>query len=239
LTATDTALGYDIQYIKDYRTYTFWRAANAGTKYITVDCGSNKSADTLAVISHNLQVANATVSVESSLNNVTWTERLAGFTPQSNKAFLKTFTSASARYWRLKIVTSSIAPQLAVVMLGNRLTFPFPPDTPFVVYSEGVEAETARSKAGHILGSVINYKTIEISVRFSNLTRSWVLNTFKPFWDNHASDLKPFFWAWDIDVYPDLIFYVSVTDGMKYKMPVSVIQFVDSIELEMQGIKEV
>ena len=112
-------------------------------------------------------------------------------------------------------------------------------DIKFGMYSEGVEAETARSKAWHILGSVINYKTIEISVRFSNLTREWVLNVFKPFWDNHASDLKPFFWAWDIDVYPDLIFYVSVTDGMKYKMPVSVLQFVDSIELEMQGIKEV
>lgn len=238
LTATDTASGYSVLNIKDYRTYTFWKAASAGTKYITVDCGTAKSADCLAVISHNLNTANATVSVESSPDNSAWTERLAGFTPPSDKAFLKTFTSASARYWRLKIVTTSIVPYLAVCMLGVRLTFPYPPDSPYIPYSESVEVGSSRSKKGHILGSVVKYKPIRISARFSNLTRTWVETVFTPFWDNHASNLLPFFYAWSLTAYPNMVFYVSVEEGMAYRTPVSVLPFVDSLELEMEGIKE-
>lgn len=237
-TATDTAAGFSVLNIRDYRTYTFWRAASAGTKFITIDCGSAKSADCLAIIGHNLRTANATVSVESSPDNVTWTVRLAGFTPSSDKAFLRIFTSASARYWRIRIVTASIAPQLAVTMLGVMLTFPYPPDAPYVPYSEGIEVESSRGKTGHLLGNIINFKSINISARFSNLTRDWVMNNFKPFWDNHASDLNPFFYAWDIDVYPEMVFYVSVDDGSRYRMPVSVLSYIDSIELEMQGVKE-
>ena len=104
--ATDTAAGYDILNILDLRTYTQWKAASSGTKYITIDCGSAKSADCLAVIGHNLYTAGATVSVESSSDNATWTQRLAGFTPTSDKAFMKLFVSASARYWRIKIINA-------------------------------------------------------------------------------------------------------------------------------------
>lgn len=238
-TATDTAAGFSVLNIRDYRAYTFWKAASAGTKYITVDCGTAKSADCLAIIGHNLKTANASISVESSADNITWTERLASFTPSTDRAFLKTFISASARYWRVKIVTASVVPYLAVAFLGVRLTFPYPPDTPYVPYKETVEAETLQGKTGHILGSVIRFKPIEISAKFSNLTRTWVMNNFKPFWDNHASDFKPFFWAWDIDTYPDMVFYVSIDEGMSYEMPMSVLSYIDSIELKMKGIKEV
>jgi len=239
-TATDTASGFDVRNIKDYRTYTFWRAASAGTKYITIDCGSAKSADALGIISHNLKTANASVSVESSTDNFASdvTVRLASFTPSSDKAFLKLFTSASARYWRIKIVTASVAPQVAVAMLGSRITFPYPPDAPYIPYSETIESNSSRGKKGHILGSVIRFKDIEISAEFSNIGRNWALNTFKPFWDSHASDLKPFFYAWDIDIYPDMVFYVYVDEGMKHSMPMSILQYIDSIKLQMRGVKE-
>ncbi|MFA5354963.1 MAG: hypothetical protein WC291_12095, partial [Thermodesulfovibrionales bacterium] len=135
-TPTNTAAGYDVLNIRDYRTYTAWRAASAGTRYITVDCGTAKSADCLGIISHNLATAACTVSVQSSPDNSTWTTRLTGFVPSTDKAVFKTFTSYSARYWRIKLVTASVAPQLAVVMLGVRLTFPYPADAPMVPYSE-------------------------------------------------------------------------------------------------------
>lgn len=238
LTATDTAAGYDVMNVIDYRTYTFWKAASAGTKYITVDCGSDKSADSLGIIGHNLKTANATVSIESSPDNAVWTERLAGFTPTSDKAFVKLFTQATARYWRLKLIAASTAPYLAAVLLGNKLQFPFPPDTPYVPYKESVEAESKRSKKGHLLGSVVEFKTIEITARFSHIERTWVENSFKSFWDGHASDMKPFFYAWDLDAYPDMVFFVKCKDEARYEMPVSVLQYVDVIEIEMEGVKE-
>lgn len=237
-TATDTAAGYSALNVRDLRTYTFWQAASAGTKYITVDCGTAKAADALGIISHNLKTANATVSVESSPDNAVWTERLAGFTPTSDKAILRLFATASARYWRIKLMTASVAPRLAVAMLGAGLTFPYPPDTPYVPYTEEIEAGTSRGKKGHLLGSVIRFKPLGINARFSNLTRQWVMDTFKVFWDGHASDLKPFFYAWDLDVYPEMVFFTAVDDGSQYRMPVSVLSYIDSIELDMQGVKE-
>lgn len=239
-TATDTASGYNVLNIIDYKTYTLWKAASVGTKYITVDCGSDKSADALGIISHNLYTANATISVESSTDNfaANVTERLAGFIPTSNNAFLKPFTSATDRYWRIKIVTAAVVPYLAIAMLGEKLLFPYAPDVPYIPYSEGIEVESSKSKGGNLLGSIVQYKPIEISARFSTLTRTWVINTFKPFWDNHASDLKPFFYVWDNDIYPQFCFWVKAKDSSKYQMPVTILDYVDSIELEMEGIKE-
>lgn len=233
-----TTSGYDIRNILDYRTYTFWQSASSGTKYITLDCGSAKTADCLAIIGHNLQTANATVSVESSTNNIDWIERSGKFTPSSDKAFIRLLVSTAARYWRIKIVTAAIAPKLAVVMLGKKLTFPYPPDAPYIPYSESIEAETSRSNQGHLLGSVIRFKRLTINVKFSNLSRTWCLNDFKTFWDSHASNLKPFFYAWDVDNYPEHVYYVVVDEKAAMEMPMSILSVVDNITLKMVGVKE-
>jgi hypothetical protein len=239
--ATDTAAGFDVLNIRDLRPFTLWQAASPGTKYITVDCGSAKSADCLALIRHNLYSSSASVSVESSTTGA-WAgeqvERLAPFTPSSDKALLKTFPTATARYWRLKIVTAAIAPNIGVAMLGAKLLFPYPPDTPYIPYKEGIEAETSRGKTGDPLGVVVRFKPVEVNARFSVLSRTWALSTYKAFWDTHASDLKPFFYVWDIDLYPDLVLYLAVKRDAAYQTPVSVLEYVDYIELDMEGIKE-
>ncbi|MEW6115391.1 MAG: hypothetical protein AB1553_00620 [Nitrospirota bacterium] len=241
-TATDTAAGYDVLNIRDLRTYTFHKFTGSGTKYYYINCGSGKTADCLAIISHNLGTAGATVSVESSATGA-WTgeqvERLAGFVPTSDKALLKTFNSATAQFWRVKIVTAAVAAQVGVLMLGTKLLFPYPPDTPYRPYSERIEANTSLSKTGNILGSTIRYYPIDVVAPFSNLTRTWVLDNFKPFWINHGRKLNPFFYAWDLDVYPDDVLFLACSPDMVYELPVSVLAYIDSIILRMQGVSEV
>ncbi len=238
-TATDTAADTDVLNLRDLRTYTWWQAASSGTKYLTIDCGSAKRADALGIIGHNLGTAAATVSVESSATGA-WAgeevERLAGFAPSDDRAILKLFTSASARYWRIKIVTAAVAPKLAVCLLGERLTFPYPPEVPFVPFTEDVEEESSRSKAGHLLGTVIRYKPIRIAPRFAVLTRDWVFGEFQTFWDDHASERKPFFWAWDLDNMPALIFLVR--HAGRFAPPLSRLAYVDSLALDLEGVKE-
>ncbi|MBT9169413.1 MAG: hypothetical protein DDT19_02772 [Syntrophomonadaceae bacterium] len=237
-TATSAAAGFSVLNIRDGRTHTHWRAAHTGTNFISVDCGIARSANCVAVISHNLLSSGTTFSVESSTDNITWTVRLAGFTPSSDRAFLRRFTSATARFWRVR--TDAIGfPFLGVVMLGNELVFPFPPDTPYTPYRESIEAESSTGKTGHILGSVIRFKSIEISARFSNFPRGWVINNFKPFWNSHASRLRPFFWAWDITAFPDMVFFVTIDKESSFEMPMSILPFVDSIELNMRGVMEI
>lgn len=238
LTATDTESGYDVNNIKDWRPYTFWKAASAGTKYITVDCGSAKKADCIAVLGHNLFSASGAISVESSDDDIAWVTQKT-ITPTSDFAFLKTFTSVSARYWRLKIVTASIAPYLAVALLGEKLQFEYPQDTPCVPYEEKPVADVERTKDGHIIGVSTYLPMLGIRAQFSNFTRTWIDNNYRPFWQNHARLFKPFFYAWDIDTYPNDIFFVTIDDSMVFGTQFSISSYVDMIALTMRGVREI
>ena len=239
LTATDTATGYDVLNIVDNRPYTFWKAASSGTKYITVDCGSTKSADCLAIIGHNFKTAAAIVSIESSPDNTVWTERLSDFTPISDKAFMKTFISSSARYWRIKIITTSIAAQIGVAVLGTKMQFEYPPETPYNPYTETPAAYVERSKNGHILGVSTYNPVLEFRALFSFITRTWLNTYFIPFWQNHARLFKPFFFAWDLDTYPEDVFFVSIDNNMTFETPFSILEYVDTVSLTMRGVREV
>lgn len=397
-TATDTAQGFSVLNVRDMRTYTYWKAASVGTKYLTVDCGSPMNADCLGIIGHNLGSIGAEAVLQGSSDNfasdliepvairpktdtailkrarlisngdyevwpdgtnvrpagwtlagsgasverivvnapddygaqvtagaganaqlyqrapnfgsfkgntvtyggyvlcnapnagrvgiydgVQWTyspyhsgsglweyltvtrtvsssatelrfvgQVMAGLTagfdiaaarkgttisPSTPSDYIEPLSNAK-RYWRLKVANGSAAPKLAVLMAGNLLEFPYPPDTPYIPYSEAVEAETARSKKGHPLGAVIRFKPREIAARFPSLSRSFVFDTYKPFWDSHASDLKPFFYAEDLDEFPGHIFYVQMKKGAKFQAPLSRGSLVDSLTLDMEGVRE-
>src|SRR4030066_1655848 len=117
--ATDTAAGYNVLFIRDYKTFTSWKAASAGTKYLTVDCGMAKSADCIAFKKHNFGTGAAQISVESSDNGTDWVERITPFTVNDDKAALRTFASVSARYWRGKNAPPPRAPPRAVAPRGG------------------------------------------------------------------------------------------------------------------------
>src|SRR3990170_7246712 len=114
-TATDTAAGYDVLFVRDYKTFTSWKGGSAGIKYLKVDCGTQKSANCIAIAKHNLGTGAALVSVESSDNDADWIERIEPFTVVDDKAALRTFASASARYWRGEIDSPPIAPHAALL----------------------------------------------------------------------------------------------------------------------------
>lgn len=237
-TATSTAPGYDVLNIRDLKEFTSFRAAGAGTCYLTVPVGSAISADALGIKTHNLGTAAASVSVESSNNGTDWTECLAAFTPTDDRAILKTFTLATAAYWRVKIVTATVAPQIAICMVGERITFPFSPDAPYVPASEGIDAESIKSKTGVPLGSIVRFKPYRIMPRWTTVTRAFVETYFLPFWDDYASNLSPFFFAWDLTTYPTDVRFVSVPKDYSFETPVSVLAYYDSITLPMEGVKE-
>lgn len=237
-TATDTATGYDVLNIRDGKSFTSWKGLSAGTKYITVDCGSAKSADCLGIFKHNLGTAAASVSVESSDNGVDWTQRLAPFTPANDKAILKTFTLATAQYKRIKIVTASVAAQIAECSLGVRITFPHPPNTPFIPASESVEVDVAKSKSGQRLEAIVRFVEWEVKPEWSYLSRTWLEANVQPFWRNWARYLKPFFWAWDMDVYPSEILWGTVSEGYVYEPSVSILTYYDRFRLEIVGTVE-
>lgn len=237
--ATDTATGYDVLNILDRRPYTFWQAASFGTKYITINCGSAVTADALGIVGHNLFTCAATVSVEHSPDNASWTESLAGFTVTNNRAILKTFTSASKQYWRIKIVTAAIAPKIAVAFIGDRVEFPrtYSGNSKFCPAPQTVYAESARAKSGILLGTSLRYILIPFNLTVEYLTSSWVDNTFTPLWDSYLSQLYPVFVAWELTNHPNDIFFAKIPDGFKLQT------FYDqmgnrTVSLDFEAVKE-
>lgn len=242
-TATDTNADtdYNVLHIKDRRTYTFWKAASAGTKYLTVDCGYNVTADALGIMAHNLYTCGATISVECSSDNfiADTTVALAGFTVTTDRAILKTFTQQTKRYWRIKIVTASIAAYLAVAFIGDRVTFPrtYLKSNSFDPRPQKVMTESARSKTGNILGSTILYTSRTIKLALNFVTAAWIDSDFTPLWDTYLSQLKPFFYAWEITEHPTEIDYVKIPDEFELSMPYDTAGR-RTINLTFEGIKE-
>jgi hypothetical protein len=236
--ATDTAPGYDVLYIRDMKTFTSWKAASGGTKYLSVDCGEPGRADTLAIAAHNLGTVEAAVSVESSDNGTDWTERLAPFAPSDDRPVMRLFPPAEAAHWRQKIVTPTGSPQIAVAVLGVRIAFPLPPTAPFVPASVKIEAESSRSKTGQLLGTIVRFKPFTIEPEWADIPREWLEENIAPFWHGHASNLVPFFWAWDLGAYPDDVRFVKLQDEAAYDPSVSILSRYDRFRLPMEGIAQ-
>ena len=75
--ATETVddLDFSVLHVNDLRKYTRWKAGFAGTKYISVDAGTSKAAEYLAIRGHNLGTAAALVSLEKQVAPGAWTHR--------------------------------------------------------------------------------------------------------------------------------------------------------------------
>lgn len=240
-TATDTASGYDVNNLTDLRTYTFWKAASAGTKYITVDCGAPASADGVGIIGHNLKTAAATLSVEYSSDNFVADVNVALSGPLgSDGALLVGFTTQSSRYWRLKIITASVAAKIGVVLIGKIFIFErIMRAAGFDPFPQKIIAQSSKGKEGHLLGSVIRYVEIEIKPQWQALTTNWLNNSFRPAWDDHLSQLKPFFWSWESGEHPSEVYFVRIPDDFKLRMPlIPGNPAYRSLSLTLRGVKE-
>jgi hypothetical protein len=244
--------------VGDPRTFMVAKGASAATWEISVDAGSaDKVADCVAFIGHNFFTSAAQVEVQSSDDGVSWTLRLAAFSPYSDRAQLRTFTQVQARHWKVIVSDPTAIPYLACLFVGQRIDFPFPPETPFTPYQEGVEVESRRSKSGNLLGTTVRYGLLEIDAVFRLIDReevygdsgewgkflwgsSWGGNNipFRYFWEVHGCLMKMFFWAWDPGTFPDEVFYVKFRDDYRFATPLSVLAYVDSLTLGMEGIKE-
>lgn len=177
-TDTDSDSQYDVLNIKDWRYYTLWKAGGSGTKYLYPNATGNF--DSLFLMNHNLNTANATVSVEYSATGA-WAgeelEALAGFTPPDDYAIIKTMTPRDA-YSRIKIVTAAVTPYIGIALLGEIFTWEKYPHGNFDPNTEKIKAETNKSMAGYPLGTIVDYYEHPLNISFRRLTPSWVTNTF-------------------------------------------------------------
>ena len=243
VTATDTeATGdYSVDYIYDLRPFTRWKADTFGTKYITMDAGAAVPVDSLSIVGHNFGDAAATVSLESSTTGA-WggeeVEQIAGFVPSDNKIIYKQFAQATVRYWRVKIVTVAIAPEIGVLLAGERMDFPIYPDAPFTPKRERINATAPVSKAGHFLGVTSYYTPTEHRAKFSWVPVSFLDGDYTTFWEDHARGLSPFIWIPNLTAWPTKFYFVRMRPSADFGPPLADTENADSFDLMMEGRAE-
>ena len=241
--AADSELSsiYAIENLADRRPYTYWMASVSGSIAISITSCVASFADAIGVLGHNLGTTSASFFLDLSPDNgATWSEMLSYF-PSTDGAFLLTFASHDATACRMRIVTShaGAAPSyMSYVAIGVKISMPQPPDAPTIPYTKSVVSASSVSKAGWMIGTDIAYKAININHRFSLLDRTWVTSTFEAFWDDYLSENKPFFYLWDSALYPALVFFVWRKEDATFAWPVSLLPYVDSIELNLEGVLE-
>jgi len=119
------AVGYEKERAYDDLTWDYWKPDSAGTSYFYADLGSAKSVDAWGMFSHNLGTNGASVLLQYSSTGAWAGEEVdvgTAVSPTATEPVLKLFTSVSARYWRFKVVSASVASSVGGFMLGARLT---------------------------------------------------------------------------------------------------------------------
>lgn len=126
LTASSTLAGSAVANLIDDRLLTSWSAGAAGSQTLTIDSGAAVSADSLALLHTNLLTAEATVKVETSPDNVVWTEVVAACAATLDAATLLSWTTSSVRYRRVTFTTASLKAVIGTLCLGMALDLPRP-----------------------------------------------------------------------------------------------------------------
>jgi hypothetical protein len=205
--ASSTAAGFDVLNLRDARAYTFWKPS-AMPATVTVDCGSSKSADYLAVYNHDLFSRGCTIEVRKSTDNFAANDVLvATHTPTDDKPFVLLFTSTSSRYWRIRVLTGT-APTLAIAMLGVRLEIPAGVREGFDPIGRSEISQFNRSIKGHALGIVTDFAEWKESLVFELVSWTWVRTTWAAAWDAWLKS-EPWLFAWNPDSYPKETYLVT------------------------------
>ena len=230
VTSTSSATNHDVDYLKDNKTYTSWKATASGTNNIFVDFGSSTLVSAWGIAVHNLDGADLTLYTSS--DNSLWFPVSSQFQVSGDSSILK-LSGDTERYWKLEIVSSNI-PQIGVLYLGEYFTFDYPPESPVIPNRESIVAQSETSNGGHLLGTDVRYYSNTAQFTFKNITRTFYTNKLKVFWDEQARLLRGFFFAWDLTNRADDIFYCKISEDSKMQEPLSLLNYVDEVNLNLQ-----
>lgn len=205
-TSTDSGIDFNVNNIFNFREIDFWKAANTITPmYITLDCGSDKTADYLAIIGHNLNTIGATITLQYSNDDFTGdiNDAFVGEAPIADTVYLKEFPTKTDRYWRLKITgVLTDVPFLAICVWGEGTELDLA-STAFDPTSGKIIANVSKSGGGYITGIQEKFRERKMDVNFDDADDT-LYGKILDLHRNHG--LKNFFIAYDLNNKPDDIF---------------------------------
>ena len=208
LTASSTATGTLVGNVATESTYDYWQGASTGA-YITIDLGSAKTINSLGIVAHNIGSMTASVYLQYSDDNITYTSITSTMSPSDDTPILAIFADATHRYWRIRLSGGTSAPILGPCLLGDRFVFPggvMPPYTP-IWQAQNVELLQAKTLGGQFVGNRVLRKGAETAISLVSVSKTFAESTIQPFkeWYNagHA-----FLWASGPSVFTNDVGYV-------------------------------
>jgi len=233
--STNADSAYDVVNIIDWRSYTLWKSGSVETVTIAVELAGAAPANTIGIFNHNLGTAGATVKVQ--YENSGWQTALT-FEPANDKSILKIFDTSSHTNWRIEISSLGAVPYIGTMYLAERLEFLWPPVIPVDPVQESIQIEGEYSRAGDFLGGLLTYNPIRVSQRFTLITRAWYDTYFKPFWNLHGKLLRPFFYAVDLEVNTDDVYFLQFDPAFVRRNPFSLKTYYDEFSIDLIGVSE-
>lgn len=198
MSASTSATGFGVDALENPLTYDKWKPT-ALPAWAALDIGGISSGvDYVGIAAHTLE--GFTVKIQSSTDNVSWTDRSAAVVPTDNSAMLFLFNSVVARYWRVYITGTGI-PSIGVVYFGESLEMErtiYAGVTP-ITLSRNTVISNNKSDSGNFLGRSLVRRGYTGSAAFKNLTSDFYRTYFDPF--VRSARQYPFFFAWRPSVF--------------------------------------
>lgn len=179
----------------DPMTWSYWRQGQPNANTITFDFGDMQEIDTMGFAAHTLGSTGAQVSLQSSVDGVTFTNIVSFRSFANDDTTVWVFPKVSVRYVR---ITLRFGPaNVGVIFLGKRYIFPHTPVDSYTPLSHSIQYTKMfnDSLTGHFLGNRVMAKGAETEVDFGFVPR-WFVKTdaFRVF-ANHYGRGGTFFFS--------------------------------------------
>jgi hypothetical protein len=190
-------------------TYDKWRPNVSGTvAALSFDFGTATAISFAAISAHNAETFGATVALQTSPDDSTWTTVSSAVAVAGVMAFRVT---GSARYWRFYFteLTASDLLSVGVAFLGNELIIPrrlYQGVAPVLTPTE-VQAQSNVSVGGHLLGSSIVSRGSKIGAAIKNVPAAFIRSADWLAFQTAFGEANGFFYAWRPTKYPQDIHY--------------------------------
>lgn len=234
LSASSEQEGGEKENAVDGFTYDFWQpetGLSPAQHTLAVQLSVAQAVDYLAIAAHNLATAEATITLQRSSNGSSWTDVSGPHTPANDGPYLWRFAAVSDSWYRILIEGDDIA--LGVVQAGAAMVLPegiYVGHAPAPL-NRDPQIMNAESEGGQMLGrSRIRQGMAPLSIKQDMVTPVWVRATWNPF--SRIAELRPFFFAWRTDAYPEEVIYGWSVSPAKAEHTKNAYM---SVSLEMSG----
>lgn len=184
VSASTTAVGSFASAPANDQTYEWWQAQGLPATW-SVDAGSSVTVNAVGIAAHDLADVGASVKVQYSTDNVSWTDVDGSETlPADNSPIMILFDNIIARYWRLRFDGVGDAPKICVIYIGRAMAMQRPivwnGHTPGTL-NPSIVKRPSMSERGQRIGTTLIREGYSASFEVNNLRELWVRNVFKSF----------------------------------------------------------